>query len=586
MPVIPTNILQNGSRRDGVVTFTILSEGEVVPSLVEVYSIDIWQELNRIPRAKIAILDGSASDQTFRVSEENWFVPGKSIEILVGFSSDEVTIFSGIVTGQTIKVRPGGNTVLMVDCADPAIKMTTSPRSKYFYDVAESDLFEALISGYSGLNADIESTQYTHKEILQFQSTDWDFMLSRVHVNGLFCLADGGTIYVASPDFEQEPAATVTYGHNLLEMDAELDGTKQFSSVKGMSWDYSLTENSETDAVSAGPSTPGNLSSADLAGSLENGELVLRAGAKISGELLQKWTDAKLMKHELAKVRGRAKIEGMGAIKPGTVIKLEGVGDRFNGSAFVSGVKHTIFRGEWTTDLQFGLSSKWFAEEYAVSEKPAAAMLPAVSGLQIGLVTQIENDPDGDDRILVRLPVVDAGEQGVWARIATVGAGDIRGFVFRPEIGDEVVVGFIHDDPNQPIILGSANSSANPSPITPSDDNHEKGLITRGEIKLLINDDHPSVLIEMPSGKKVSVNDDDGEIVITDDHGNSVVMNANGLLLESSADITIKASGDLNLEGTNVNIKANASLKAEGSASADISSTGTTSVQGSLVQIN
>jgi len=202
------------------------------------------------------------------------------------------------------------------------------------------------------------------------------------------------------------------------------------------------------------------------------------------------------------------------------------------------------------------------------------------------LVTQIENDPDGDDRILVRLPVVDAGEQGVWARIATVGAGDIRGFVFRPEIGDEVVVGFIHDDPNQPIILGSANSSANPSPITPSDDNHEKGLITRGEIKLLINDDHPSVLIEMPSGKKVSVNDDDGEIVITDDHGNSVVMNANGLLLESSADITIKASGDLNLEGTNVNIKANASLKAEGSASADISSTGTTSVQGSLVQIN
>jgi len=292
------------------------------------------------------------------------------------------------------------------------------------------------------------------------------------------------------------------------------------------------------------------------------------------------------MKHELAKVRGRAKIEGIGAIKPGTVIKLEGVGDRFNGSAFVSGVKHTVFRGEWTTDLQFGLSSKWFTEEYAVSGKPAAAMLPAISGLQIGLVTQIEDDPDGDDRILVRLPVVDSGEQGVWARLATAGSGDSRGFVFRPEIGDEVVVGFIHDDPNQPVILGSVNSSAHPSPITPSDDNHEKGLITRGEIKFLINDDYPSVLIEMPSGKKISVNDDDGEITISDDHGNSVLMNSDGLSLESAADISIKASGDLNLEGMNVNIKANASLKAEGSASADISSTGTTSVQGSLVQIN
>jgi hypothetical protein len=111
-------------------------------------------------------------------------------------------------------------------------------------------------------------------------------------------------------------------------------------------------------------------------------------------------------------------------------------------------------------------------------------------------------------------------------------------------------------------------------------------LTTRGEIKFLINDDHPSVLIEMPSGKKISVNDDDGEITISDDHGNSVLMNSDGISLESAADISVKASGDLNLEGMNVNVKANASLKAEGSASADISSTGTTSVQGSLVQIN
>jgi uncharacterized protein involved in type VI secretion and phage assembly len=334
------------------------------------------------------------------------------------------------------------------------------------------------------------------------------------------------------------------------------------------------------------PSIPGNVSSSDLADSLENDELVLRAGAKIPDVLLQKWTDSKMMKHELAKVRGRAKVEGLGAVKPGTVIALEGIGDRFNGSAFVSGVKHTVYKGEWTTDLQFGLSSKWFAEEYEISEKPAAAMLPSISGLQVGLVTQIENDPDGDDRILVRLPMIDSAEQGVWARIASVGSGDTRGLVYRPEIGDEVVIGFIHDDPNQPVILGSVNSSANPSPLPPSDDNHEKGLITRSDIKLIINDDHPSVLIEMPSGKKISINDDDAEISITDEHGNHIVMNSDGLSLESPSDISVKASGDLNLEGTNVNVKASAALKAEGSASAEISSTGTTSVQGSLVQIN
>jgi Rhs element Vgr protein len=292
------------------------------------------------------------------------------------------------------------------------------------------------------------------------------------------------------------------------------------------------------------------------------------------------------MKHELAKVRGRAKIRGLHGVKPASVLTLDGVGGRFNGNAFVSGVKHQFYKGEWLMDIQFGLSPKWFSEEYKISELPAGGMLPSVSGLQIGLVTQIEGDPDGDERILVRLPMIDTEEQGVWARLATFGAGENRGFLFRPELDDEVVVGFIHGDPNQPIILGSLHSSAKPAPIEASDDNHEKGLVSRGDVKMILNDDDPSVLLEMPSGKKVSVNDADGEILVTDENGNQILIDSDGITLESPSDITLKATGDLNLEGTNINLKANAGFKAEGSASAEISSTGSTAVKGSIVQIN
>lgn len=276
----------------------------------------------------------------------------------------------------------------------------------------------------------------------------------------------------------------------------------------------------------------------------------------------------------------------MNGVKPGTMISLQGVGDRFNGNAFVSGVKHQYYKGEWLMDVQFGLSPKWFSDEYKISENPAGGMIPSVSGLQIGLVTQIQDDPDGDERILVRLPMIDTEEQGVWARLATFGAGDNRGFIFRPEIEDEVVVGFIHGDPNHPIILGSLNSSAKPAPIPASDDNHEKGLVSRGEVKIILNDDDPSVLLEMPSGKKVSVNDADGEILLEDENGNKVLINSDGISLDSPSDIALKATGDLNIEATNINLKANAGFKAEGSASAEVSSTGTTTIKGSLVQIN
>ncbi|MDX1636322.1 MAG: type VI secretion system tip protein VgrG [Balneolaceae bacterium] len=586
MPVIPTEVIKNGQHAGGVVTWAILIDGEEIPNTVELYSMDIWHELNRIPRAKLSILDGSAADETFEVSSEDWFLPGNEIEIQIGYRSEESTIFTGIVTGQSIKVRANGNSILMVECADPAVKLTTIPKSRYFYDSAENEVFETIIGSYSGLTPDTDPTGYVQKELLQFQSTDWDFLISRAEVNGMFCLADGGTIAIKEPDFTQDPAATVSYGNNLLEIDAEIDGTSQLGGVKSVSWDYSKKEPSETDAASASPVTPGNLTSGDISGALENSEWALRSGAKIPSEILQKWADSKLMRHELAKVRGRARLRGVPELKPGSIIELQGVGDRFNGNTFVSGIKHEFYKGEWLMDLQFGLSPKWFSEEYAISEDPAAGMLPSVSGLQIGLVTQIEEDPDGDERILVRLPMIDTQEQGVWARLATAGAGENRGVIIRPEIDDEVVVGFIHGDPNQPIILGSLNSAANPAPISASDDNHEKGWVTRGEIRMLINDDHPSITIEMPSGKKVSINDDEGEILLEDENGNSTLMNSDGITLESAADITIKATGDLNLEATNVNAKANAGFKAEGSASAEVSSSGSTTIKGSIVQIN
>lgn len=586
MPVIPVNIIRNGLPADAVVTSTLLIEGEAVPSSVEIYSIDIWQELNRIPRAKIALLDGNVSRQTFSISEEDWFIPGKKIEIQLGYGSQEISVFTGIVTGQSIKIRPGSNSILMVDCADAAVKLTSAPKSRYFYDMAESDVFETIIKSYSGLEAEAEPTQFTHKEILQFQSTDWDFILTRADINGMICLADGGNLSIKSPDFNQEPIARISYGSNLLEFDAEMDGTSQVGSVKGNSWDFSKGEISEADAAPASPVTPGNLSSGDISGALENSEWVLRAGGKIPAEVLQKWTNAKLMKHELSKVRGRAKIRGIGNLRPGSIITLEGVGDRFNGNAFVSGIKHTYYRGEWMMDLQFGISPEWFSRKHKISDDAAAGLIPSVSGLQIGLVTQIQDDPEGDDRILVRLPMIDTQEQGVWARFAVMGAGNERGVIIRPEIGDEVVVGFIHGDPNQPIILGSVNSVVNPAPIPPSDDNHDKGWVTRGEIKFIVNDDDPSVLIEMPSGKKISVNDCDGELSLSDENGNHVLMNSSGITIESSGDISINASGDLNLVGLNVEAKANAGFTAEGSASAEISSTGSTTVKGSIVQIN
>lgn len=580
------NGILNRDKSTDLVTFELLVNGDPLPQTVEIYSVDIWKELNRIPRAKIVILDGTPAEESFKVSEENWFAPGNEIQILAGYHSENQSVFNGIVTTHSIKAKQNGGNRLTVECSDKAIKMTTVPKSRYFYEMKESHVFHKIIESYSGLNPQIDDTEYIHKELLQFQCTDWDFILNRADVNGLFCTVSSGNISIKKPDFSATPALKAVFGRNIFEIDAEIDASCQLVGVKGTSWDYSKTEPSGIDAASQSPVSPGNVSSSDLSKVFQNHEWILRSGGKVPVELMQSWVNAKQMKHELAKIRGRVRIEGS-PVSPGEIITFEGLGDRFNGNGFVSGVKHSIGGGEWFTDIQYGLSTKWFSEQFKISAAPSAGLHSSISGLHVGLVTEIADDPEGDDRILVRLPIVDAHEQGVWARIATTGAGNGRGMVFRPEIGDEVILGFIDDDPNQPVILGSVHSAENPAPIEAENENHKKGLTTRSGIELKIDEEKPSLNVKMPSGRMVHLDDDSGEMKFEDGDGNKITLKASGITIETSGDLNLKAGGNINIDaGTSLNAEANAAFTAKGSGSAELSSSGQTAVKGSMVQIN
>ena len=194
--------------------------------------------------------------------------------------------------------------------------------------------------------------------------------------------------------------------------------------------------------------------------------------------------------------------------------------------------------------------------------------------------------PDGEDRIQVRIPIIDTEDNGVWARIVNLDAGESRGFFFRPEVDDEVIVGFLNDDPRDPIVLGSVFSSAKPAPITATEDNNEKGLVTRSEMKMIFDDDKISWTLETPNGNKIIVSDDEGSILLEDENGNKLEMSSDGISIESAKDINIKATGDINIEGLNIASSASAQYTAEGSAGIELSSSATAVLNGAIVQIN
>jgi Rhs element Vgr protein len=564
-------------------SFAIVVDGQEIPPGLHILSITVTKMVNRISSAKITLLDGDPAQEDFPASNTDLFVPGKRIEIRAGYHSSNAAIFAGIIIKHGLRVRNGKPSLLQIECRHEAVRMTGERKTACFRDSLDSDAFDTIMGRY-GLDKEIEASSVQHEELVQFCSTDWDFIVTRAEVNGMFVFTNDGSVAIKKPDFSGDPVISLLYGATILEFDAEMDARTQIPSATAKAWDISGQELRSSENSDIPVTAPGNIGSEDLADVMGMETMTLRHTGLRPGQELRAWADAQTLRSRLTKAQGRVRFTGFSGVNPGDMIELGGVGNRFNGRALVTGVRHELGSGLWTTDAQFGLSPRWFIEENSVSQPPASGLLPSVSGLQIGVVLQLQDDPAGEERVLVQMPLV--SEEGIWARVATVDAGAGRGSFFRPEIGDEVLLGFLNDDPRDGVVLGMFNSSAKPAPFQAKDGNPEKGFVTRSGLRLVFNDEKKIITLETPGGRVVTLDDDSGTVAIEDGDGNRISMTSEGISLESPGTISLKADGDISIEGMNTSLKAGAQFKAEGSGGVEMSSSATATIKGSLVQIN
>lgn len=587
---------------NGVVRVTIKSNGAPVGDSVVIYSVRVQKGVNTVPTARLVLRDGDMPSGDWPVGDGANFVPGAAITIAAGYGEGEETIFEGIVVKLGAKVSGENDARLIVDCQDKAVKMTIGRRNANYIDNKDSDIISTLI-GAHGLTADVQATTEQYKELVQYYASDWDFMLARADANGLLVIADAGTVSVKPPNTTAEPALSVTYGQDLIEFQAEIDARTQLTSVQAVAWNPKTQQVAKGTAAS--PQTlnaQGNLDSATLANVVGLSSYVLQTSTALETTALTEWAKAQQVKSGLARVRGRIRFQGSALAKVGGLIELAGVGARYSGKVFVGALEHEIADGNWTTEAEFGLAPEWFTARTDVVAPPAAGWLPGAEGLQVGVVMKLDADPKAEHRIQVKVPVLEAQTEGVWARLAQYYASNTFGAFYLPEVGDEVVLGYFNNDPSHPVILGSLYSSKNAPPYTLEAANNTKALVTRSKVKIEINDEDKIVTITTPANNKVVLSDKDKSIVLQDETNNKVTLDTGGITLDSPKDIKLTAKGSMTLDAVgaiNITSKADAKVSAlnvtcdaqvgftgKGAAKAELSASGQTTVRGAMVMIN
>ncbi|HEX7817331.1 type VI secretion system tip protein VgrG [Dyella sp.] len=592
---------ESNTNTDGVVTVTLTVNGQTL-SVEPVVSVIVRRAINRIPWAEIVLSDGNMPTGDFPLSDGANFTPGSEITINAGFGTTTQPLFSGIVVRHGVKIDSGNNSRLILECRDKATKMTIGRRNANYLQQKDSDIISTLISG-QGLSADVTATTVQYDELVQFYCSDWDFMLSRAEINGLLVNVDDGKVSVKAPSTSGSASLTVTWGTDLLAFEADIDARTQLTAVQATSWDPKQQAIAQGD--SASPTTlneQGNLSGTTLAGVTSPSTYGLQSGATQPLDTLNAWAKAMQQKATLARIRGSLGILGNASVVPDSLLEVKGVGARFSGTVYVAAAEHRINGGNWTTQVEFGLNPQWHVERDDVMAPVNGGLLPGVSGLQIGVVLKLDGDPEGEQRIQVEVPVLQAQTQGIWARLLQFYASNTFGAFFLPEVGDEVLLGYLNGDPSHPVVLGSLYSSARAPAYTIEAANNTKAIVTRCLHKIEFNEQDKIITVITPGNNQMVLDDKNQSITVQDQHNNSITLSSSGIALVSQSDIKLTAQGsvtitananisataqaDVKVAGLNVSCEAQVGFTGKGSATAELSAAGQTSVKGAMVMIN
>jgi len=202
--------------------------------------------------------------------------------------------------------------------------------------------------------------------------------------------------------------------------------------------------------------------------------------------------------------------------------------------------------------------------------------------------TVIDNQ-DEKGRVQVRFDWQSRGEQSPWIRVLSPDAGlsekvsKNRGFVFIPEVGDQVMVGFMHGHPDRPYVMGGLFHGK--AGAGGGKGNNVKSLSSKSGNKLELNDTHGSVFLTDRGGVNLLF-DGAGNATINA-HGDNTVNAGNTNVVNvgatedtpAQAILSMDASGNILLESkTNITIKT-------GVSSITLTSEGTITIEGLEVKV-
>lgn len=385
----------------------------------------------------------SGGAQQSAIRAEEWL--GKDLQV-VATDNGGTPIFDGFVFEVELVYELSSAYTVLIQGVTRSYKMSVTERHAYYPQKKLADLAQQLAQN-ANLKVDVKCSERRPLNYVQWGESDFDFLRRVVDDYGCWMrpTKDGIEIYD-----KFQPGTSVQW-QKASQADAllsfSLKGALSPPSFDGAHYDFHQMKSQTYKAVSDDPQfyeSAGNLVAAAKKGS----ENILPAAYLSQRNRAVTLDDyEKLLKKESVRSVG-SRVQGSGETQnhellPGNELQIQGTLDA-DGTYGVTHVSHSWDPSGYSNHFT---CTPWknYTDPHPPEVKPWSGMVPArVVG---------HNDPKKMGRIKIQY-VWQEDSSAYWARMITPHAGSGRGFMFMPEVGDEVVVGFEDGDIERPIIVG------------------------------------------------------------------------------------------------------------------------------------
>lgn len=427
--------------------------------------------------------------------------------------------FEGIITQVEMVGSMGETGGVAIHGTSPTILYENNRTLDSWMDQSLSTIIKEATQEYGKVNL-VSNPKYAAPipYMAQYNESVFDFMNRLSALYGEWFYYDGTKVYFGKPD--RDNTEKIVY-------DMDLEEVRLVANLvpgKSARYDYVAQENKQHNADT--PAKPDGMN--DLQ-SITHSCSEKAYTAKTTSAADPHVTDKAELDEQMRIVKNASganllNIKGIGKtcrIRIGEIIDVS-FPDRMKlpplGKFRIVGIEHEVRRDGHYSNSFVGVPDGTVHIPVPDVKRPLA--LPELA------TVKENNDDKGQGRVKVAFDWQKNGKTTNWIRVQTPNAGvsgavpKNRGWVFVPEIGDQVMVSYEHGNPDRPYVTGSVFHSG--SGKGGDKDNKVKSIITR-------------------SGNAIVFDDETGSIVITDQTGKQLIM------LDGTDAITVMAKKSITL---------------------------------------